>query len=126
MANDVTWDVSDLEAKATALIAKAKKNTLQAVNDVSTTILALSQIEVPHDMGTLQNSGSTIPATDQDNPVAVVGYNTVYAAYQHEGQRIDGSHVIRHYQDGRKGKYLEDPIKNNLTVFRNYFLKVLS
>lgn len=122
---DIEWDISDFESKASAEIEKVKRNTMQAVNDVATTILALSQLEVPHDIGILQNSGVVKPAQEIEDPEAIVGYNTPYAAYQHEGHRRDGTHIIKNYQGGRKGKYLEDPIRNNLRVFRDYFTKLL-
>lgn len=70
--------------------------------DIGFEIMRLSQKEVPHDIGTLQNSG-TVEVIDGD---VVVGYHTQYAARLHE-------HPEYRFQKGRKGKYLEDPIKNN-------------
>lgn len=84
-----------------------------SVEDIATEILRLSQFEVPHDKGMLQNSGFV---DSLGNGESVVGYNKEYAAYQHEGRRANGSYAIIHYQKGRKGKYLEDPIKNNLQL----------
>jgi hypothetical protein len=55
----------------------------------------------------LQSSGHIEPYADDD---IIVGYNKVYAARLHENPQY-------HFQKGRKGKYLEDPIKNNLNVF---------
>jgi hypothetical protein len=65
-------------------------------------VLRLSQMEVPHDEGTLQNSG-TVEKVDGD---WTVGYHAPYAARLHE-------HPEYHFQKGRKGKYLEDPILKN-------------
>ena len=106
----VTFDDSDFKRKITAYASSVMgSNRMQAVHNVATEILRLSGFEVPHDKGTLQNSGSV-----QDYPEeSIVGYHTVYAARLHE-------HPEFHFQKGRKGKYLEDPIKQNLHVFKKY------
>ncbi len=98
----------DVNAKAPIasldrIIAKmpaAKMDSNQAVADE---VLRLSQFEVPHDEGTLQNSGAV---EAQPNGDVVLGYHTIYAARLHE-------HPEYNFQRGRKGKYLEDPIRNN-------------
>ncbi len=93
---------------------------------------------IPHDEGTLQGSGSVFvndelvgtapnvggdptPATSHqsggsaDEVVGTVGFNVPYAAFQHEGQREDGSHVVTQHSrpDGRGSKYLERPLHEN-------------
>lgn len=97
---------------------------VKATDAIALKLLQLSQEEVPiyigddHLGGHLQNSGTT----DRDGEDAIVGYNTPYAAYQHEGQFKDGTHVIHnHTSDRGKTKYLEDPLKNNLEVFLSYY-----
>lgn len=79
----------------------------RAEDEVVDTVLLLSQAEVPHDKGTLQNTG----ATDRDRGGAYVGYFTPYAAKMHENPQFN-------FQKGRKGKYLEDPIKRNMSEWR--------
>lgn len=64
--------------------------------------LRLTQFEVPHDEGTLQNSGVVEPIKDG----YVLGYHTPYAARLHE-------HPEYRFQKGRKGKYIEDPLNRN-------------
>lgn len=81
----------------------------KTVRDIAYEVLRLSSFQVPHDKGMLQNSGTV----ENDGDGAIVGYNKVYAARLHE-------HPEYHFQKGRKGKYLEDPIKDNLDVFKNY------
>lgn len=83
----------------TALKRGVYKGTLDAAFE----IMRLSQEQVPHDEGTLQNSGTveTLPNGD-----IVLGYHTPYAARLHE-------HPEYHFQKGRKGKYIEDPVRNN-------------
>jgi len=63
----------------------------------------LSNKEVPHDEGILQASWTI---EDMGTGWRRVGYHTVYAARLHE-------HPDYRFQKGRKGKYLEDPIKRN-------------
>lgn len=74
-----------------------------SVMNVADEVLRLSQEEVPHDEGTLQNSGAVEQLPNGD---VIVGYHTVYAARLHE-------HPEYNFQKGRKGKYLEDPIDRN-------------
>lgn len=87
-------------------LAKAFKQGIpKTILDVAHEIMRLSQIEVPHDKGTLQNSG--VVQTEGDN--VIVGYHQPYAARLHE-------HPEYRFGKGRKGKYLEDPIKRNESV----------
>jgi len=90
---------------------------------------------IPHDEGTLESSGSVFvddefmaaadpaggnptpttsfnPGVSEDEPTMTVGFNTPYAAVQHEGHRADGSHEIKNYTrtDGRGPKFLERPL----------------
>lgn len=74
-------------------------------------LLTLSRREVPFDQSDLSKSGQA----DKDNVGYYTAYTKEYSAYQHEGMRADGSRIIRKYQNGRKSKYLEDPLKQNLT-----------
>lgn len=85
------------------LVAKMPAAFVDSNEAVANEVLRLSQEQVPHDEGTLQNSGAveTLPNGD-----VVLGYHTAYAARLHE-------HPEFHFQKGRKGKYLEDPIRDN-------------
>jgi len=64
-------------------------------------LLALSAAEAPFDLGTLVGSGSVENATSPEDGAAVT-YDTPYAARLHE-------HPEFNFQNGRKGKYVEDP-----------------
>jgi hypothetical protein len=55
----------------------------------------------------------------------ITGYNTDYAMYQHEGMRKDGSRVVRNWSNGRKSKYLENPLKENISTWNSVARKVL-
>ena len=64
-------------------------------------LLALSAAEVPFELGILSESGSVEPATSPEEGAGVV-YDTPYAKRLHE-------HPEYTFQNGRKGKYVEDP-----------------
>jgi hypothetical protein len=55
----------------------------------------------------------------------ITGYDTDYAMYQHEGMRRDGSRVVRNWSNGRKSKYLENPMKENMSTWNSVARKVL-
>lgn len=113
MANDIIWDTSDFEKGLKRLGVAFKNATRKAIQDIANEALRLSQMEVPHDTGFLQSTGHKEDTGTDETPEAIVGYNTVYAARLHENPQY-------HFKNGRKGKYLEDPIKKNLSVFQNY------
>jgi hypothetical protein len=107
---NITVDIENLKTGIKRSLSAMDKAALSTINDVADEILRLSSFEVPHDTGMLQTSGHVEPDTDKS---VIVGYNKVYAARLHE-------HPEYRFQKGRKGKYLEDPIKNNLAVFQRY------
>ena len=77
----------------------------KALMDVGLELLRLSQLEVPHDTGYLQDSG----VVEIIGNNVVLGYHTPYAARMHE-------HPEYRFQKGRKGKYIEDPVLRNSKV----------
>lgn len=110
MANkfNIEIDDSDFQKLLDTIESGLEDMGKRALTEMADTLLELSRFEVPHDIGTLQSRGSVF--TDDGIGVA---YNIEYAAYQHEGG--DGKRVIQHYQKGRKKKYLEDPLKLNIS-----------
>lgn len=116
MANVDNVDTREFNIRVAKLDDNVKGMLLRAVTAVGDEVMRLSQQQVPHDTGLLQNSGHVEKYAEDE---AIVGYNKVYAARLHE-------HPEYRFQGGRKGKYLEDPIKNNLTVFKDYFTEVMS
>jgi hypothetical protein len=95
----------DLLTELNKRVDPARNKALKMVGDE---LLRLSNKEVPFDKGTLSNSGRVdgYPLTPKDT--VEVGYHTRYAHRLHE-------HPEYNFKNGRKGKYLEDPIKHNLT-----------
>lgn len=112
----INFDGSDFFNKIGQLAETMEQKKLRAVKAVADEILRLSQFEVPHDTGQLQNTGHVEPGGSDDQ---IVGYNKIYAARLHE-------HPEYHFQGGRKGKYLEDPIKRNLSVFGTFVQSEMS
>jgi hypothetical protein len=110
MATGIVFDTKDFDRRIKQLEVNFKGASKEAVNTIADEVLRLSQREVPHDTGFLQNTGNVERANSDNNPEAIVGYHTPYAARLHE-------HPEYNFQGGRKGKYLEDPIKHNLRVF---------
>ena|SRR3990172_7422918 len=107
------WDTSSFDAGLSKLAKLSTEATIKAVRNVAEDILRRSQQEVPLDKGTLQNSGHT----EHQGEESLVGYGgkaQAYAAYLHE-------HPGFRFQHGRKGKYLEDPIKKNLAHYREIY-----
>lgn len=115
-------DDTEFQARLLALAAHIQVKKMDALRKVGNEVLRLSEIEVPFKTGHLQNTGSVHEGDDE----VIVGYNTQYAAYVHEGKRADGTHVIKNYSNGRKGHYLRDPIQHNLQVFRVFLSKEMS
>lgn len=109
-------DDSTFQAGIKRLNKRADDVIQQTIDNIANEVLRLSQREVPHDTGQLQNTGHSQQAGHHDT---IVGYNKVYAARLHE-------HPEYRFQKGRKGKYLEDPIKLNLSTFRDYFNKAIA
>lgn len=111
------WDVDDAEFKRDMdqVLAAAEDGRKLAQNEAGDELLRLSQAEVPHDVGTLQNSGHT----EEDGDDVLVGYGGAaapYAARLHE-------HPEYRFQKGRKGKFLEDPLVKNLKVLRDHIIE---
>jgi hypothetical protein len=73
---------------------------------------------IPHDEGTLQSTGSATVRREGNEIIGEVAYNSPYAAYQHEGQRADGTHVVTEYSksDGRGPKFLETALFENVAA----------
>ena len=121
---EINFDLSQFKERADLSVARMLIGSAAGIKDIATELLRLSEAEVPLDEGTLANSGHVEPAEDNPDDM-LVGYNTAYAAYQHEGMRANGTYVVKNWQHGRKSKYLEDPMKQNNDVFMtHYYTKV--
>lgn len=111
MALVIDIDDSDFQKTLDALTKQLDSIGRGALMEMADALLALARLEVPHDSGRLQTTGNAY----WDGDSSAVAFDTDYASYVHEGIRADGTHRIRNYQKGRKKKYLEDPLKMNLS-----------
>ena len=84
-------------------------------------LLRLSRFVVPFASGRLSQSGFF----RREGQYWITGYDTKYAMYQHEGMRRDGSRIVRNWSNGRKSKYLENPLKENISTWNSVARKVL-
>ena len=100
MSSKITWD-NEIPEKAKEVI----QNTVDALWDsikLMTVIIGNeSAKEVPFKEGILQKSWKVEPLKDELG--FEVSYNTRYAHRMHE-------HPEYHFKNGRKAKYLEDPL----------------
>lgn len=116
MAADVSvdFDVTDFLRSIDKKLPAFIKANDKAEDEIADELLRLSEHEVPKDEGVLEGTG----VADRDRQGAYVGFNTPYAARLHE-------HPEYNFQKGRKGKYLEDPIKHNLPLFRDHYIETV-
>jgi len=111
---EVKFDTTSFDKKVANYVSSITRLSKKSLLDIGNEILRLSEKEVPHDKGLLQSSNVAVQGNDE----VVVGYNKKYAARLHE-------HPEYNFQKGRKGKYLEDPIVNNIKLFRGIIGKAL-
>jgi hypothetical protein len=95
------------QVKAAAVIAVRKSAEI---------LLQKSKDHVPHDVGTLENSGSV--DTQTDPPTASVFYDTPYAIRLHE-------HPEYHFQGKGRGKWLVDAKNANAKVIQAAMAKFM-
>lgn len=114
MAKHFDIDDDAFQRDMNSVLRKAEDGRDRAQEEAGDELLRLSQAEVPHDVGTLQNSGHT----ERDHDDVLVGYGGAaapYAARLHE-------HPEYRFQKGRKGKFLEDPLVRNLKVLQQHII----
>lgn len=102
MGVQIQFDASLVRARLRQLKERGQAAETTSTKDLAYEILRLAYERVPHDKGTLQNSGTV----QQIGRSIFVGFNMVYAAWLHE-------HPEFHFQKGRQGKYLENAIREN-------------
>lgn len=103
MSVRMDWDDSAMFHEINKVAADIVFETAEAVLEEANRI-------VPHDQGTLQNSGET--RVDESDLTAFVKYDTPYALRLHE-------HPEYEFQNGREGKWLEKTInEHGKRIFR--------
>jgi hypothetical protein len=81
----------------------------KALFDLGHKIGELSSNKVPVDEGMLKQS-FTVQKVGRP---WVCGYNKVYAAYQHQGMRKDGTKIISNRPGGGESFFLSGPVQKN-------------
>ena len=108
MAELVEFDAHDFMVKSKMVTVTAEAAASRGLMLCAQELLRLSQLEVPLRKGYLMKTGFT---KAQGVDTWVVGYRTAYAHRLHE-------HPEYKFGNGRKGKYLEDPLKHNQAKFQ--------
>ena len=102
--------VSSITAKFN-VVAKAIDGILQkSLNDIGQDLKGKSQSLCPVLEGDLRGSANVKVGKGGGKPFVEVGYNMIYARYQHEGT------WFAHPQGGQ-AKYLEQPFKENMPQY---------
>jgi hypothetical protein len=92
--------------RSVEVTGKVNKSVKQALLKTGEHLLQAANEDVPHDEGTLMRSGAVTVTRESGNTAEVaVSYDTPYAARLHEHPEYD-------FQQGRKGKWLEDTFKS--------------
>lgn len=92
-----------------AIAAAERSGAVRGLQMATEHLLQVSRTQVPIEEGTLERSG--VASVDPATLRGAVSYDTVYAVRQHEDL------ALRH-DDGRKAKYLEDPMKSEAEAMR--------
>jgi hypothetical protein len=98
--------------QAIATIGKlaVKKIVLNTLEDVGNELLRRADLRVPHKEGILKDSGIVIKESD----AVLVGYDSEYASYQHQGVRQDGTRIIKNRPGGGETFWLKNTADENL------------
>ncbi len=113
---EVTFDTTGIDKVLERIKKNVDRFSMKGLTEMGDELLRLSNFEVPHDTGALAATGNVDPTSEVET--VIVGYHTPYAARLHE-------HPEYTFQKGRKGKYLEDPLKHNLTKWLQVYAKGL-
>jgi hypothetical protein len=113
----IEWE-HDVPKKAKEIVAKMIEGLWEASEEAVIVIGNESEKQVPFDIGTLRDSWDTKPIADRETIGFQMSYNTPYAARLHE-------HPEYKFKNGRKAKYLEQPIEENLGDWQGRFLSKL-
>jgi hypothetical protein len=101
-------------------VKKFTKKVVEALVDASQDAIDIianeSEQQVPLQYGTLRDSWEVLPLKNEIG--FMIGYHTPYASRLHE-------HPEYNFRNGRKGKFLEDPIEQNLGDYQGKYIDKL-
>ena len=99
----IRWDASNLERKLNAFVENMTGMIRSNMEPVAEAIADQSKEECPYDTGHLLSTFEQVWIQTETSVRIQFSYNTPYAHRLHE-------HPEYHFQNGKKGKYLSDPI----------------
>lgn len=109
---DLKRDLDRLADRST--ITRAYKKALEKVADQ---IQKDAKNKTPE--GTKELLNSWVKEWDGDDLLA--GYDIIYAMYQHQGRRDDGTHIIRNRPAGGETYYLKNTLDQNANKYFELF-----
>ena len=107
---------AELKMNLGKILAAERDGALTGLRVAAEHLLQVSREQVPHEEGTLERSGDPDErpgalSIDEGNLRAAVSYDMPYAVRQHE-------EITWKHDDGRKAKYLEDPMNDETAQIR--------
>lgn len=115
-------DFKELETNLSRLSSPAFINSIakEALHVVAKQIQKDSKPLVPKDTKDLVNSWKV----ENSGTLSLeAGYDIIYAMYQHQGVRSDGTHIIRNRPAGGESFFLKKPIDRNLKSYYKMYAK---
>lgn len=100
--------------------SKLDKSINKALKKVASQIQTDTKPHVPNDTSDLLNSWEIDEISFNEIDA---GYNIIYAMYQHQGRREDGTHIILNRPAGGKSFFLKETIDQNLQKYFDMFEK---
>jgi len=113
-------DLKSLQKGLTNFQKDVVKRIPKALEKVAEQIRIDSRDKVPQDTRELVNSWTVEKKGDL---TLEAGYDIVYAMYQHQGRRADGTHIIRNRPAGGQSFFLKSTIDSNLQKYFDLFEK---
>ena len=119
MPINIGLDLTRITKELTRLSDKQTitKNYKKALYTVAKQINNDSKSKVPQD--TLDLLNSWVIKWKGDDLLA--GYDIIYAMYQHQGRRADGTHIIRNRPAGGQSFYLSTTLTANVKKYYKLF-----
>lgn len=103
-------DIQGFNSVLAKLLNRSEFKTQNGLRMVANKLQADAYDKVPNDTGELVRSYRYII----DDTSMEAGYDIEYSAYQHQGRRADGTHVIRNRPAGGETFWLRNTVNDNL------------
>lgn len=105
---------NDVHYSATVWLNGFKDKLEYGIEGMAEAVLARARITVPRKNGDLSDTGR-VEGNGLEREVIYGDENVPYAAYQERGERLDGSHKVRHYTTpGTGSRYLQNAFESVL------------